>query len=83
MYEEDPFIKMLILQQLKWWLLYEEFTTVVCIVQTNSKFIFQQNSQWSMVGQPRLYCEYAVTNEPAKVIGIEPSTIPDNNASTI
>jgi hypothetical protein len=36
-------------------------------------------SNWS----PRLYCEYAVTNEPAKVIGIEPSTIPDNNASTI
>jgi hypothetical protein len=36
-------------------------------------------SNWS----PRLYCEYAVTNDPAKVIGIEPSTIPDNNASTI
>jgi len=32
---------------------------------------------------PRRYCKYAVTNNPAKVIGIRPNTIPDNKTSII
>lgn len=32
---------------------------------------------------PRRYCKYAVTNNPAKVIGTNPKTIPESKVSTI
>ena len=32
---------------------------------------------------PLRYCKYAATNNPTKVTGIRPNTIPDNNGSTI
>jgi hypothetical protein len=30
-----------------------------------------------------MYCKYAVTNNPAKVIGIRPNTIPNRKTSII
>ena len=44
-----------------------------------SKVLINQRSNWS----PRLYCKYAVTNNPAKVIGIRPKTIPNRKTSII
>lgn len=41
--------------------------------------VINQRSNWS----PRLYCKYAVTNNPAKVIGIRPNTIPNRKTSII
>ena len=41
--------------------------------------LINQRSNWS----PRLYCKYAVTNNPAKVIGIRPNTIPNRKTSII
>nr|DAD46070.1 TPA_asm: hypothetical protein HUJ06_004300 [Nelumbo nucifera] len=38
---------------------------------------------WLGIGAPRLYCKYAVTNNPAKVIGIRPNTIPNRKTSII
>ena len=38
-----------------------------------------QRSNWST----RLYCKYAVTNNPAKVIGIRPNMIPNKKTSII
>ena len=41
--------------------------------------LINQGSNWS----PRRYCKYAVTNNPAKVIGIKPNTIPNRKTSII
>ena len=41
--------------------------------------LINQRSNWS----PRRYCKYAVTNNPAKVIGIRPNTIPNRKTSII
>ena len=43
------------------------------------EMLINQRSNWS----PRLYCKYAVTNNPAKVIGIRPKTIPNRKTSII
>lgn len=41
--------------------------------------LFNQRSNSSL----RRYCKYAVTNNPAKVIGISPKTIPNKKTSII
>ena len=41
--------------------------------------LINQRSNWS----PRRYCKYAVTNNPAKVMGIKPNTIPNRKTSII
>jgi hypothetical protein len=45
----------------------------------SNKMWLNERSNWS----PRLYCQYAVTNNPAKVIGIRPNTIPNRKTSII
>jgi hypothetical protein len=47
--------------------------------QSKKEMLINQRSNWS----PRLYCKYAVTNNPAKVIGIRPNTIPNRKTSII
>jgi hypothetical protein len=47
--------------------------------QSKIEILINQRSNWS----PRLYCKYAVTNNPAKVIGIRPKTIPNSKTSII
>ena len=47
--------------------------------QSKKEMLINQRSNWS----PRLYCKYAVTNNPAKVIGIRPKTIPNKETSII
>lgn len=47
--------------------------------QLKKGMLINQRSNWS----PRLYCKYAVTNNPAKVIGIKPKTIPNRKTSII
>lgn len=47
--------------------------------QLKKEMLINQRSNWS----PRLYCKYAVTNNPAKVIGIRPKTIPNRKTSII
>jgi hypothetical protein len=48
-------------------------------MKTKKEMLINQRSNWS----PRLYCKYAVTNNPAKVIGIRPNTIPNRKTSII
>ena len=47
--------------------------------QSKKSTLINQRSSWS----PRLYCKYAVTTNPAKVIGIRPKTIPNRKTSII